>query len=129
MTVTDDAGSGNGTGFTFLLVRAVWSRRVCSSLLTSASAGLTSQQGTHDYSNLALLTLGARNIIDKRVPAHFAIVSNPLAHSWKSALVLGESGATVPASPDFLLLVFFNLLSQELSRWLTFAADCWGKIL
>ena len=29
----------------------------------------------------------------------------------------------------FLLLVSFNLLSQELSPWLTLAADWWGKAL
>jgi len=29
----------------------------------------------------------------------------------------------------FLLLVSFNLLSQELSPWLTLAADWWGKVL
>lgn len=61
---------------------------------------LTSKQGIHDYSNPALLTLDARNIVDKRVPAPFALVSHPLAHSRKSALVLGEPGAAVPANSD-----------------------------
>ena len=61
---------------------------------------LTSQQGIHGYSNPALLTLDARNIIDERVPAPFALVSNPLAYSRQSALVLGESSVTVPANSD-----------------------------
>jgi len=54
--------------------------------------------GHHDYSNLAFPTLDAGNIIDKHASIPFALASNPLAHSWKSALVLGESGTTVPAN-------------------------------
>ena len=61
---------------------------------------LTTQQGIHGHPNPALLTLDARNIVDKCVPAPFALVPNPLAYSRKSALILGESGATVPANPD-----------------------------
>jgi len=61
---------------------------------------LTTQQGIHDYPNPALLTLNARNIVNKCVPAPLALVPNPLAYSRKSALILGESGATVPANSD-----------------------------
>jgi len=35
--------------------------------------------------NLALLTLGARNVSDNRIPVPFALVSNPRTHSRKSA--------------------------------------------
>ena len=54
----------------------------------------------HDYSNPSPLTLDARNIIDKSVPAPFVLVPNPPAHARKPAPVLGKSGATVPANPD-----------------------------
>ena len=92
--------SGNDSGFTVLLVCAVRSHRVSSSPITSASDGFDEPTCLHDYSNPAPLTLDARNTIDRSVPAPFALVLNPLAHAWKSALVLGKTGATVPANPD-----------------------------
>ena len=98
-TVTDAKGSGNGSGLTVLLVCAVRSRRIYSSPLISASYRFEDPSCIHDYSNPSPLTLDACNIIDKSVPAPFVLVPNPLAE-WKSALVLGKSGATVPANPD-----------------------------
>ena len=64
---------------------------------------LTNQQGIHSHPNLALLATNTRDIVYKRVPAPFALISNPLAHSWKLAVVLGESGATVPSDSDSYL--------------------------
>jgi len=61
-TVTDDTASGNGFGFTVLLVCAVWSCRVLS---IGASGRSDEPIGTHDYSSPTLLTLHARNIIDE----------------------------------------------------------------
>lgn len=61
---------------------------------------LTNRQRIHDYSNLALPTLDARNTIHERVPAPFTLVSDSFVHSRQSALVLGESGATLPANPN-----------------------------
>ena len=99
-TATDDKASGNSSGFTILLVCAVRSLRIYSSPLISASDRFDDPSCIHDYSNSSPLTFDARNIIDKSVPAPFVPVPNPLAHPWKSALVLGKSGATVPANPD-----------------------------
>jgi len=72
-------------GFTVLLVCAVQSRRIYSSLLTSASDRFNEPTCIHDYSNPSPLSLDTRNIINKSIPAPF---------------VLGKSGATVPANPD-----------------------------
>jgi len=61
-----DTASGNGSGFMLLLVCAVRSHRIFFSFLVSASD--RSYEPTHDhihnYLNLTLLILEARNIID-----------------------------------------------------------------
>ena len=61
---------------------------------------LTSQQGIYDHSDPTLLAFDTSNVVDKRVPAPFALVSNPFAYSRKSTVVLGEPGSTVPANAD-----------------------------
>ena len=97
-TTTEDTAPDDGFEFTILLVCVVRSRRVFPHLPPPHPMYLTSPQGIHDCSNPALLALNARNIVDKRVPAPFALISNPLAYSRKSAVVLGESGSTVPTN-------------------------------
>lgn len=67
-------------------------------LLPAHSAHLTNKQGIHDHPNLALLAIDSRDIVDKRVPPPFALVSTPLALSWNSLVVLGESGTTIPSN-------------------------------
>ena len=63
--MTNDAASDNDTGFTVLLVCAVRSRRILSSLSISKSDRSDEPIGIHDYSSPTLLTLHARNIIDE----------------------------------------------------------------
>lgn len=61
---------------------------------------LTSQQGIYDHPNPPFPAVNPRDIVDKCVPAPFALIFNPLAHSRKSAVVLGESSTTIPANSD-----------------------------
>lgn len=114
-TATDDTASGNGSGFTFFLVCAVWNCRVFLLLSTSHPTHLTSQQGIHDHPNLAVPAIDTRNFIYKRIPAPFALISNSLAHSRKSTVVLGESSATVPSNTNPYLPPL-GLLQSSLTR-------------
>ena len=61
---------------------------------------LTTQQGIHGYPNPSLPTLDPRNVVGERVSPSFALLSNSLAYSRKSAVILGESGSTVPANTN-----------------------------
>jgi len=92
-TVTDDKGFGNGSGFIVLLVCAVQSRRIYSSLLISASDRFDEPTCIHDYSNRLL-------------------VHGSLLLFW------GNLALPFLQTPTHILLLLF---SQESSPWLTFA--------
>jgi hypothetical protein len=61
---------------------------------------LTGQQGIYDHPNPPFLAVNPRDIVYKCLPAPFALIFNPLAHSRKSVVVLGESGAAILANSD-----------------------------
>ena len=98
-TATDDTSFGNGFGATILLVCAARNHRVFLPLPTTAS-GTSNRSTASAVIQILLPAFDPRNTVGERVPVPFALVSNTLAHSRKSAVILGESGSTVPANID-----------------------------
>ena len=131
-TATDDTAPGDGFESTILLVCAVRNRRVSSSSSTSASD--ESDQFHRASTIVQILLFLPLTLVTLSANAFLLLSLLYLIHSLiHGSLLLFWGNPALPflQTPThiFLLLVSFNLLSQELSPWLTLAADWWGKVL